>query len=157
MSQRDRDWMQRALMLAAHGIYTTHPNPNVGCVLVDVKGRVLSTGYNGRARGLPNCNDEFDTPTGLTMPFACPNSDAPAGEPNGCESIHAEQNALLQCKNIDDVHTAYVTIAPCLVCVKMLMNTGCQRIVFEQTYAYPDAERLWRSTGREWLHLPSVR
>lgn len=45
------------------------------------------------------------------------------------------------------------TIAPCLVCVKMLMNTGCTRIVFAESYAYPDAERLWTSSGREWVHF----
>lgn len=30
----DPQWMQRALSLAAKGIYTTHPNPSVGCVIV---------------------------------------------------------------------------------------------------------------------------
>lgn len=49
MSQRDRDWMQRALMLAAHGIYTTHPNPNVGCVLVDADGVVVGEGWHHKA------------------------------------------------------------------------------------------------------------
>jgi len=30
----DREWMSRALALAARGLYTTEPNPRVGCVLV---------------------------------------------------------------------------------------------------------------------------
>src|SRR5690606_8448181 len=30
----DRDYMQRALELAARGLYTTTPNPRVGCVIV---------------------------------------------------------------------------------------------------------------------------
>ncbi|MEH6493941.1 bifunctional diaminohydroxyphosphoribosylaminopyrimidine deaminase/5-amino-6-(5-phosphoribosylamino)uracil reductase RibD [Halopseudomonas sp.] len=33
-SSVDREWMSRALELAARGLYTTEPNPRVGCVLV---------------------------------------------------------------------------------------------------------------------------
>ncbi len=33
-SRADREWMSRALELAARGLYTTEPNPRVGCVLV---------------------------------------------------------------------------------------------------------------------------
>ena len=49
MSQQDRRWMQRALELAARGIYTTHPNPNVGCVLVDAQGEVVGEGWHHKA------------------------------------------------------------------------------------------------------------
>lgn len=27
-------WMSKALQLARQGIYTTHPNPRVGCIIV---------------------------------------------------------------------------------------------------------------------------
>ncbi|WP_300271185.1 bifunctional diaminohydroxyphosphoribosylaminopyrimidine deaminase/5-amino-6-(5-phosphoribosylamino)uracil reductase RibD [Halomonas sp.] len=41
-------WMARALELARLGLYTTHPNPRVGCVLVK-GGRVVGEGYHARA------------------------------------------------------------------------------------------------------------
>ena len=41
-------YMRRALELAAHGLYTTDPNPRVGCVLVR-DGRVLGEGWHERA------------------------------------------------------------------------------------------------------------
>ncbi|MDY7116787.1 bifunctional diaminohydroxyphosphoribosylaminopyrimidine deaminase/5-amino-6-(5-phosphoribosylamino)uracil reductase RibD [Halomonas sp. SSL-5] len=41
-------WMARALELARRGLYTTHPNPRVGCVLVK-DGRVVGEGYHARA------------------------------------------------------------------------------------------------------------
>jgi hypothetical protein len=31
-----------------------------------------------------------------------------------CEAIHAEQNALLQCKDVEQIDTAYVTAMPCM-------------------------------------------
>jgi len=47
-SERDERNMRRALELAARGLYTTDPNPRVGCVLVR-DGRVLGEGWHQRA------------------------------------------------------------------------------------------------------------
>ncbi len=47
-SERDTRYMRRALELAALGLYTTEPNPRVGCVLVR-DGRVLGEGWHQRA------------------------------------------------------------------------------------------------------------
>jgi diaminohydroxyphosphoribosylaminopyrimidine deaminase/5-amino-6-(5-phosphoribosylamino)uracil reductase len=45
---RDRECMQRALALAARGLFTTTPNPRVGCVVVR-HGRVIGEGWHERA------------------------------------------------------------------------------------------------------------
>jgi diaminohydroxyphosphoribosylaminopyrimidine deaminase/5-amino-6-(5-phosphoribosylamino)uracil reductase len=47
-SELDTRFMRRALELAARGLYTTDPNPRVGCVLVH-DGRVLGEGWHQRA------------------------------------------------------------------------------------------------------------
>ncbi|MFI4869392.1 MAG: bifunctional diaminohydroxyphosphoribosylaminopyrimidine deaminase/5-amino-6-(5-phosphoribosylamino)uracil reductase RibD [Steroidobacterales bacterium] len=47
-SERDTRYMRRALELAARGLYTTDPNPRVGCVLVRDE-RVLGEGWHERA------------------------------------------------------------------------------------------------------------
>lgn len=44
----DRHYMARALELARKGLYTTHPNPRVGCVIVR-DGRVVGEGWHVRA------------------------------------------------------------------------------------------------------------
>ncbi|GAA3898494.1 bifunctional diaminohydroxyphosphoribosylaminopyrimidine deaminase/5-amino-6-(5-phosphoribosylamino)uracil reductase RibD [Halomonas cibimaris] len=49
VSTADRGHMARALRLARRGLYTTHPNPRVGCVLVAGDGRVVGEGYHRRA------------------------------------------------------------------------------------------------------------
>lgn len=41
-------WMARALQLARHGLYTSDPNPRVGCVLVN-GGHVVGEGWHRRA------------------------------------------------------------------------------------------------------------
>src|SRR5260221_12143829 len=47
-SSGDQAHMARALTLAARGLYTTDPNPRVGCVVVR-DGRVLGEGWHVRA------------------------------------------------------------------------------------------------------------
>lgn len=47
-STADREWMGRALMLAERGVYTTEPNPRVGCVLV-ADGQIVGEGWHVRA------------------------------------------------------------------------------------------------------------
>jgi diaminohydroxyphosphoribosylaminopyrimidine deaminase/5-amino-6-(5-phosphoribosylamino)uracil reductase len=46
---RDSDFMQQALAQAALGLYSTTPNPRVGCVLVAATGEVVGQGYHVRA------------------------------------------------------------------------------------------------------------
>ncbi|HPY41190.1 MAG TPA: bifunctional diaminohydroxyphosphoribosylaminopyrimidine deaminase/5-amino-6-(5-phosphoribosylamino)uracil reductase RibD, partial [Thiolinea sp.] len=47
-SADDHAYMARALQLARHGLYTTHPNPRVGCVLVR-DGQIVGEGWHERA------------------------------------------------------------------------------------------------------------
>lgn len=47
-SIEDRQFMARAIQLGWKGLYTTHPNPRVGCVLVR-DGKIIGEGYHIRA------------------------------------------------------------------------------------------------------------
>lgn len=114
----------------------------VGCVLVNNLNHVIATGYNGRARGVTNCLEE-----------PCDGATLPSGTGlERCEAIHAEANALLQCPSVQDISTAYCTASPCIHCVKLLENTGCERIVFSEKYpGHEESERIWkRLPWRKW-------
>ncbi len=47
-NKQDELYMARALKLAQRGRYTTHPNPNVGCVIVK-NGEIVGEGFHFRA------------------------------------------------------------------------------------------------------------
>ncbi|MDG3087317.1 bifunctional diaminohydroxyphosphoribosylaminopyrimidine deaminase/5-amino-6-(5-phosphoribosylamino)uracil reductase RibD [Vibrio hannami] len=47
-SKLDFEMMSRAIQLAKGGIYTTHPNPNVGCVIIK-DGKMIGEGFHYRA------------------------------------------------------------------------------------------------------------
>lgn len=134
----------------------------VGCVLLDQDGFILSTGYNGVAAGQPHCNkvtgNKYSSGAryleGLSEPrfdHACPGAFAKSGtQLDGCHAIHAEQNALLRCPDVRRIHTCFVTASPCMTCTKLLMNTACQQVIFDQPYPHSEARALWESMGREW-------
>lgn len=48
LSAKDSEWMALALHLAERGLYTTSPNPRVGCVLVK-NGELIAEGWHERA------------------------------------------------------------------------------------------------------------
>lgn len=124
---------------------STCPRRQVGCLLVDIKGRPLAVGYNGVASGRPHCSEGHP----------CPGVGYPSGQGlDKCEAIHAEQNAILQLRDPDLLHTAYVTAFPCHSCIKLFLGTSCQLIVFREPYAHPDALVWWSEAGRQTLHLP---
>ena len=98
---------------------------HVGCVIVIDK-ELVSTGYNGAVKGFRHCTD---------IHKECPREKIGAhrGERYDlCPALHAEANAIIQAakssKSIDK-GTAYITIAPCISCLRMLINAGIKRIV----------------------------
>ncbi len=48
MSAYDHQWMAEALRLAARGQFSTHPNPAVGCVILQ-NGQLISSGFHESA------------------------------------------------------------------------------------------------------------
>ncbi len=134
---KDQVFSDMALLMSTRG---TCPRRQVGAILVNKRGHVIATGYNGNAAGLPHC---------IEVP--CVGADLPSGTGlSKCEAVHAEANALLQCKDVYEIHTAYVTASPCVDCTKLLLNTGCERVVFIERYPHFEAEVMWTEAGRIW-------
>ena len=115
----------------------------VGCILLNVHNEVLATGVNGVPRGTVHC---------IQVP--CAGAGAPTGQSlDLCLSTHAEMNALIQCRDIWQIAACYVTTAPCVMCIRALLNTGCQAIYFAEEYAHVQARDVWQGQGRLWVHL----
>lgn len=115
----------------------------VGCVLVNSRNHVLATGYNGVPRGRAHCIDH-----------PCPGANLPSGTGlDVCEAIHAEANALLQCRDVFDIDTVYCTASPCVSCTKLLLNTSATYIIFSEPYPHSAAQELWENSGKNRLWL----
>lgn len=103
----------------------------VGAVIVQDK-HVIATGYNGAPKGIPHCAE-------LGGCYREKNN-IPSGERHElCRALHAEQNAIIQAATYAqgvDGATIYITHQPCVICAKMIINAGIQRIVVND--GYPD-------------------
>lgn len=103
----------------------------VGAIIVKDK-HILSTGYNGAPAQLSHCWE-----TGCLREQL----EVPRGERHElCRGLHAEQNAIIQAA----VHgvpikggTLYSTTFPCVLCAKMLINAGVNKIVYKGDYPDP--------------------
>jgi dCMP deaminase len=133
---------------------------SVGCVLVDANNHVLATGYNGVACGRPHCNEPTLVSGGpnagrVKFHHKCAGADAPSGTNlSGCEAIHAEENALIQCRDVDRIATIYCTASPCVLCMRKILNTSAKRIVFREEYPHAESRQLAADAGIEWCRCP---
>ncbi|ADH59972.1 CMP/dCMP deaminase zinc-binding protein [Thermoanaerobacter mathranii subsp. mathranii str. A3] len=119
----------------------------VGAILV-VDKHIISTGYNGPPTGLAHCEETGCLRDQLGIP---------SGErPELCRGVHAEQNAIIQAA-LHGVSTKgatlYVNASPCVMCAKMLINTGVKRIVYEEEYPDELAFRLLKEANVDLVKI----
>jgi dCMP deaminase len=114
---------------------------HVGAILVKDK-KILATGYNGAPSRLKHCLDIGCLRERLKIP---------SGERHElCRGLHAEQNAIIQAAyhGVEIRRaTLYCTNHPCIICSKMVINSGIERIVFEDGYADQLARGMMRESG----------
>lgn len=103
----------------------------VGAVIVQDR-HVIATGYNGAPKGVPHCSEIGGC---LREKMSIP-----SGERHElCRALHAEQNAIIQAATLAqsiEGATMYITNQPCIICAKMIINAGIERIVVRD--GYPD-------------------
>ena len=115
----------------------TCPRRQVGAILVDKDGKLVSTGYNGPPAGMPHC---IDTP--------CLGATDQSGDTARCIAIHAEVNALSQARLSRRLpHTLHCSTTPCFECAKMLITEGVKRVVAASTYTDTSGVDLLHQAG----------
>lgn len=121
----------------------------VGAVLVLEK-RILATGYNGAPQGLSHC---------LDVGCLREKEGIPSGERHElCRGIHAEQNVIIQAARYGisiTGSTLYCTNLPCVICTKMLINAGVEKICYEDGYPDELAADMIREAGIEMVKMES--
>jgi|TARA_R110002124_G_scaffold187884_4_gene355156 dCMP deaminase len=109
----DDIWMDMAVSISRRSY---DPKWKVGAIVVTGDNTsVLSVGYNGNYTGGPNSIESMS--------------------PGQSGMIHAEINALLKM----DYHNhkrkvMYVTLSPCRMCAKAIVNSGIDEVVYLEEY-----------------------
>lgn len=106
-------------------------NRKVGAIIVKNK-RIIATGYNGAPQGIESCADKKEC---LRKKL---NIESGTRQ-EVCYAVHAEQNAIIQAARVGssvEGCTMYCTHQPCVICAKIIINSGISRVVYKE--GYPD-------------------
>jgi dCMP deaminase len=140
----DEYFMKLAWLVAERSTCRRH---HVGAVIVRDK-RILTTGYNGAAKGTKDC-----------LSLGCLRSilNIPSGQKHEiCRAVHAEQNAIIQGGyngiNIKD-SILYCTHSPCVLCAKMIVNVEIKKVITNIKYPDSTFKKLFSEVGIEFSTL----
>ena len=109
----DMIWMDVASSIAKRSY---DPRFQVGSVVVtEDNTQVLAVGYNGNYSGGPNTVE--------------------SDEPGKSGFIHAEINSLLKMDyNNPKRKKMYLTLSPCRMCAKAIVNAGIKEVIYKEAY-----------------------
>lgn len=116
MTRPSKLWMMMLMASAAAQRSACQRRFAVGAIITDTTfTNVLSIGYNGPPKRMEN---------------ACP-----AGPNEGaCGCIHAEVNALIKAPWHVEEQVMLVTMSPCIVCARLILNSRISRVYYREAY-----------------------
>jgi dCMP deaminase len=109
----------------------------IGAIIV-VDNSIVSTGYNGTPRGVPDCCDG-----GCAR---CANKEIQSGTNlDICWCSHSEENCITRAA-YHGIKTnggiMYTTLSPCVTCAKLIINAGIKTVKYWGEYPQDSAELL---------------
>lgn len=123
----------------------------VGALIVKDK-RILTSGYNGAPSGVRHC---------VEVGCLRQQMNIPSGERHElCRAVHAEQNAIVQAAYTGTSvkgATMYVSLQPCSLCAKLIINAGIKRLVFRGDYPDDLSMSLLKEAGIELVNYDEVK
>lgn len=121
----DEYFMLMAKLAATRSTCLAFP---VGAVIVKNR-QVLATGYNGSPSGSIHCTAQGFCYEGL--------SSCDASKVLPSRAVHAEANAIAQAARhgiSTDGATIYVTLEPCIACLKLVISAGIKEVFYETNF-----------------------
>ena len=115
------------LNIAAEVATLSHCTRSKVGAVIELYGNIVSFGFNGAPKGMPNCCEDENN---ITLPYI----------------IHAESNAIIKAAKSGQSTkggTLYLTMSPCLDCCKLILQSEIRRVVYLTEYR--------DSTGIEFL------
>ena len=147
MNKWDKRFMELAEVVATWSS-CYQDNRHVGAVIVRNK-RIITTGYNGAPESIESCKDRESCLRRI--------KNIPSGTMQEvCYAVHAEQNAICQAAKLGisiQGATLYCTHQPCVICCKMIINSGISKVYYK--YGYPDefSLQLFKEAGVELIKM----
>ena len=148
MRNFDSKYMQMAQIWASNSYASRN---KVGALIVK-DGMIISDGFNGTPSGFENECEEI-------IPCGNPCTNLFEQDCEHCKEhklktkpyvLHAEANAILKVAkstNSTEGATLYCTMAPCLECAKLIIQSGIVRVVYSEPYRDTSGIELLKRAG----------
>ncbi len=119
-------WMKFAHLISKRSY---DPRYQVGAIVVtEDNTQVMAVGYNGNYSGGPN--------------------EVESAIPGESGMLHAEINALLKCDYNDPQRKImYITLSPCRMCAKAIINAGIDEVIYDELYRDDSGLEILKSAG----------
>ena len=148
-------WDERFMQLAetvAEWSSCYQENRHVGAVAVRDK-RILTTGYNGAPAGIDSCAERGECLRRVK-------NIASGTMQEVCYAVHAEQNAIIQAAKLGvslEGATMYVTHQPCVICSRLIINSGIKKVIYKNGYPDAFALELFRQSNVEIIKFSDLK
>ena len=123
----DRRYMAMAIQVAS---WSKDPNTKVGAVIVDQKGRIVATGYNGFPTGVQDTEERYND-----------------RDKKYAFVVHAELNAILNATQSLKNCILYVTLSPCRECAKAIIQAGIDTVIYGDYFFDPVTDTMFDEAG----------
>ena len=150
MNKWDQRFMQMAETVAGWSS-CFQENRHVGAVIVKDK-RIVATGYNGAPAGIKSCAERGECLRRVR-------NIASGTMQEVCYAVHAEQNAIIQAAKLGiplDGAVMYVTHQPCVICTRMIINSGVKKVVYKNGYPDDFALKLFAESNVEIIKFSDL-
>ena len=147
-------WDERFMNLAetvAEWSSCYQENRHVGAVVVK-DNRILTTGYNGASSGIESCAERGECLRRVR-------NIASGTMQEVCYAVHAEQNAIIQAAKLGislEGAVMYVTHQPCVICTRMIINSGVKKVIYKNGYPDEFALELFKQSDVELIKFSDL-
>jgi len=146
-------WNKRFMELTELvGTWSSCVRRQVGAVIVKNK-RIMTTGYNGAPAGVKTCVEKGEC---LREKLGIPSGT----HAETCYAAHAEQNAIIQAAkegiSLNDC-VLYCTHQPCVVCAKMIINSGIKKVIYKEGYPDEFSRKICEEAGVELIKYEDLK
>lgn len=123
------NWDKRFIDLAEHiANWSKDPSRKIGAIIVDKDNRIISTGYNGFAKGIEDTQERLE------------NKDIKRSL-----MIHAEENAILHARqNLSDCKIYIYGYCCCVHCASLLIQTGIKEVIYKNSNKDNIVSEFWK-------------
>lgn len=151
MSNRIISWDEYFMGIAKLSAFRSKdPNTQVGACIVSKDNKIIGVGYNGLPWGCDDSEFPWEVREGELYETKYP------------YVVHAELNAILNSTNNLKGCRIYVSLFPCHECVKAIIQSGIDEIVFENdkysgTPSDMAAKRMLDCAGVKYTKIPGCQ